>query len=372
GFVAAFLAGVLAWYLIRPISKLRERAVKMLAEVGSPGDAGPHERGEVGQLARAFQEVVEQRHQKQGETQALLLQLEAVLDHAEVGIALTRNGHFELVSRHFCHIFRCEKQYVLGQPTRMIHASDAAYQALSERAQPSFMTHGAFEGEVELVRRTGQLFWAQMRGRAVVPGDRSKGTIWTVEDVTEVREQRERLTWASSHDSLTGLVNRPAFEVLLERATAHAGTEPFCALFIDLDRFKEVNDTGGHAAGDVLLRDVAHALAARVRQTDTVARLGGDEFAVLLSHCPLAQAQEIAEKLRSVVVAYRLTWEGQTFSVGASIGLVAVNATYETAADVLRAADAACYAAKQQGRNCVAVYQPQTAPAPQTLIKPTP
>jgi len=93
-----------------------------------------------------------------------------------------------------------------------------------------------------------------------------------------------------------------------------------------------------------------------VRKSDTVARLGGDEFAVLLSQCPLSQAQTIAEKLRSAVVAYRLTWEGNSFSVGASIGLVRVDTTFTSAADVLRAADAACYAAKQQGRNCVTVY----------------
>ena len=361
GLIAAILAGLLAWYVTRPISKLRTRAEKMLAETGPSSDGWPRERGEVGELALAFQHVVEQRQQKQGETQALLLQLEAVLDHAEIGIALTRNGQFELVSRHFCHIFRCEKQHAIGQPTRMIHASDEAYQALSARAHPSFMEHGSFDGEVELMRRSGQLFWAHMRGRAVVAGDRSQGTIWTIEDVTEVREQRERLTWTSSHDSLTGLANRAAFEVLLEGATAHAADEPFCALFIDLDRFKQVNDTGGHAAGDALLRDVAHELAAQVRKSDTVARLGGDEFAVLLSRCPLSQAQTIAEKLRSAVVAYRLTWEGSSYSVGASIGLVHVNASYATAADVLRAADAACYAAKQQGRNCVAIHGSEAA-----------
>ena len=238
----------------------------------------------------------------------------------------------------------------------MIHASDEAYEALSERARPAFMEHGAFDGELELVRRSGQAFWAHMRGRAVVAGDRSQGTIWTIEDVTEVREQRERLAWTSSHDSLTGLANRAAFEVLLERATARAQGEPFCALFIDLDRFKHVNDTGGHAAGDALLRDVANELAAQVRKSDTVARLGGDEFAVLLSNCPLVQAEAIAEKLRSAVVAYQLPWEGHVFGVGASIGLVPVDASYATAADVLRAADAACYAAKRQGRNCVAVH----------------
>lgn len=366
GLLAAALAGVLAWYLTLPISKLRSRAERMLAETGPSSEGWPRDGGEVGELAQAFQQVVEHRQQKQTETQALLLQLEAVLDHAEVGIALTRNGEFELVSRHFCHIFRCEKHHAIGQPTSMIHASDEAYQALSARAHPSFMQHGAFDGEVELIRRSGQLFWAHMRGRAVVPGDRSRGTIWTVEDVTEAREQRERLAWTSSHDSLTGLVNRPAFETLLERATQSAANEPFCAMFIDLDHFKQVNDTGGHAAGDALLRDVAHALAAQVRQTDTVARLGGDEFAVLLNRCPLPQAQALAEKLRSAVVDYRLAWEGQSFGVGASIGLVEVDGGLRTAADVLRAADAACYAAKQGGRNCVAVFDPRaTAPNPE-------
>ena len=364
GLVAALLAGVLAWAMTRPISRLRTRAEKLLNDAGPSNEGWPKQNGEVGELARAFQHVIEQRQQRQSETQAMLQQIEAVLDHAEVGIALTRNGHFELVSRQFCRIFRCEKQHVVGQATRLIHTSDEAYQALAERARPAFMEHGAFDGELELMRRSGQTFWAHMRGRAVVAGDRSQGTIWIIEDVTEVREQRERLAWTSSHDSLTGLANRAAFEVLLERATARAAAEPFCALFIDLDRFKFVNDTGGHAAGDALLRDVASELAAQVRKSDTVARLGGDEFAVLLSNCPTAQAETIAEKLRSAVVAYQLVWEGHVFGVGASIGLVPVDASYASAADVLRAADAACYAAKRQGRNCVAVHRPAPAPAP--------
>jgi diguanylate cyclase len=295
----------------------------------------------------------------QARTEHLLAQMDAVLDHAEVGIALTRNGKFELVSRHFCQVMGYEKMEVLGQSTRLIHPSDEAYRALSDRAHPDFMARGAFEGEVQLMRRGGALFWARMRGRAVVPGDRTKGTIWTVEDISDAREQRERLTWASSHDSLTGLTNRAAFEILIERATANAAATPFCALFIDLDRFKQVNDTGGHAAGDALLRDIAQTLAAHVRQSDTVARLGGDEFAVLLSGCPLHQAQEIAEKLRLAVVSYRLAWEGHRFGVGASVGLVAVDGSYQAAAEVLRAADAACYAAKQQGRNCVVLFDPK-------------
>ena len=356
GFAAALLAGGVTWLLTRPISRLHARAERMLTQHEPRTEPWPTPDGELGDLARAFQQVVDQRQLRQAETEVLLQRLEAVMDHADIGLALTREGRFELVSRHFCEIFRCEKPAALGQPTRLIYASDEAYQALSARALPAFMERGSFDGELELMRTSGQLFWARMRGRAVVPGDRTKGTIWTLEDVSEARAQRERLTWTSSHDALTGLANRPAFEVLLEKATDAAAREPFCAMFLDLDRFKQVNDTGGHAAGDALLLDLARQLAAQVRKSDTVARLGGDEFAVLLSRCSLSQGREVAEKLRSAVETYRMEWEGWTFSVGASIGLVPVDGSYESVADVLRAADTACYAAKTRGRNCVAVH----------------
>ena len=356
GLLAGALAGLFAWFMTRPITQLRERATGLLAEGDAAAIVWPRQRGEVGELALAFQQVVEQRRQRQGETRALLLRLEAVLDHADVGIALSRDGKFELVSRQFCRLVGLEKAQAEGQPTRIIYPSDAAYQSLSERALPAFMAHGAFEGEVELRRSSGQHFWAYMRGRAVVRGDRSQGTIWLIDDVTETRKQRERLAWDSTHDSLTGLANRAAFEELLERATASAAHEPFCALFIDLDRFKLVNDTGGHAAGDAMLRNVARQLTSQLRQSDTVARLGGDEFAVLLNRCPAPMAHTIAEKLRRAVVGFQLDWEGETYGVGASIGLVEVDGSYPDCAAVLKAADAACYEAKRLGRDRVTAH----------------
>ncbi|MEO7150342.1 MAG: diguanylate cyclase [Burkholderiaceae bacterium] len=353
GLLAAAVAGVLAWFMTRPISRLRARAVGLLADSGAAAPDWPLEHGEVGELALAFAQVVAQRQQRESETRALLMQLQAVLDHAQMGIALTRDGRFELVSRQLCQILGCEMAQVVGQPTRMIYPSDEAYQALSDRAVPAFMAHGAFDGELELVRRSGATFWAQMRGRAVVPGDRSKGTIWLIDDVTAVREQRERMAWDSSHDSLTGLANRAAFASVLERATVRSKDEPFCALFIDLDRFKQVNDSGGHAAGDAMLRNVARLLESQVRQTDTVARLGGDEFAVLLHRCPVAVAHTIAEKIRRAVLGFELAFEDRSHSIGASIGLVAVDGSHADSADVLKAADAACYEAKRLGRDRV-------------------
>jgi diguanylate cyclase len=360
GLSAALLAALFAWFVTQPIGELRRRAERLLFKPNSiePADheGWPSGRGEVGQLGRAFQHVMQQRQQREQETQALLRQLEAVLDNAEVGIAFSRSGKFELVSRNLCRIFDLDKSQMTGQSTRLIYPSEEAYVALGERARPAFMLNGTFEGEVQLVRRSGETFWAHMRGRALVAGDTSQGTIWIIQDVTHAREQRERLTWTASHDALTGLANRPNFEVLLEQATQHAQDYPFCALFIDLDRFKEVNDSAGHAAGDALLRDIAQKLSQEVRQSDTVARLGGDEFAVLLHRCPPAQALAVAEKLRSAVEAYELAWEGRRLTVGASIGLVSVDTSFASHVDVLRAADSACYAAKRGGRNRVAQY----------------
>ncbi len=355
GLGAGLLAGLLAYAMTRPISRLQARAVSLLRGDGSVS-SWPEDVGEVGELSNAFRHVVEQRERRQTEVQALLKQLEAVLDHAEVGITLTRNGRFELVSQQFCQIFRCDKADAVGQATRMIYANDEAFAALVRQAQPAFLEHGAFDVELELVRRTGQVFWARMRGRAVAPGDVAQGTIWTIEDVTAAKEHRERLTYASTHDALTGLLNRAAFEDLLGRAGASADAEPFCALFIDLDRFKQVNDTGGHAAGDALLRDVADVLMKHVRRSDVVARLGGDEFAVLLPACPAVQALYIANKLCTAVTAYGLDWDGDRYSVGASVGLVSVKDGGTSAANVLRAADSACYEAKRRGRNRVEVF----------------
>ncbi len=357
GLVAALLAIWLGLRVTRPIEMLRDRAMTSLTD--APGNLAPWPEkwgGEIGELARVFQHVEEQRERRQSDTAALLLQLEAVLNHAEVGIALTRDGNFEMVSRHFCETFGMDKHEMEGKSTRIIHESDEAYQALGARARPQFMEQGFFAGEVELMRKSGEKFWANMRGRAVAAGDMSKGTIWTFEDVTDMREKREQLTWNSSHDALTGLTNRPAFEALLTEATAEAESAPFCALFIDLDKFKFVNDTGGHAAGDAVLRDIAKKLTAQVRKSDTVARLGGDEFAVLLHQCPENHARVIAEKMRKAVVEYSLDWEGHEFKIGASIGMVRVDGSFADIAAVLAAADGACYAAKHQGRNRVVVH----------------
>lgn len=184
---------------------------------------------------------------------------------------------------------------------------------------------------------------------------RTSGVVLVIQDESEKRRVGRRLSYEATHDALTGLINRREFERRLNRVVGdladHEGEH--ILLFVDLDRFKAVNDTCGHAGGDELLRNLGPLLSRYLRKRDTLARVGGDEFGVLLENCPLAQARRIAENLRLALENYEFTWEGQDCSVGASIGLIPVTAESGGMAAVLKAADAACYAAKQAGGNRV-------------------
>jgi diguanylate cyclase (GGDEF)-like protein/PAS domain S-box-containing protein len=174
-----------------------------------------------------------------------------------------------------------------------------------------------------------------------------------------LRESEKRLSWQASHDPLTELLNRREFEQILQQAVTSTKTLGYqhVLCYLDLDQFKIVNDTCGHVAGDELLRQVSALFQSGLRKTDILARLGGDEFGVLLYQCPLEPAVQIANKLREQIHKFRFQWEDKTFSIGVSIGLVVIDADTQSLASVLSAADVACYAAKNKGRNRVHIYQ---------------
>jgi len=174
-----------------------------------------------------------------------------------------------------------------------------------------------------------------------------------------IEQATAQLAYQARHDSLTGLINRREFEVRAESAlaSARAGEAEHAICYLDLDQFKIVNDTCGHAAGDELLRQVTHLLKARVRGHDTLARLGGDEFGVLLEECHLEDALRVAEALRKMVEEYRFSWRDRLFVIGVSVGLVLLTRDSKSLAEVLSAADQACYAAKDKGRNRIQVFQ---------------
>jgi diguanylate cyclase (GGDEF)-like protein/PAS domain S-box-containing protein len=174
-----------------------------------------------------------------------------------------------------------------------------------------------------------------------------------------LKDSERLLSWEAKHDALTGLVNRREFERYLEKAllAAKETKKQHYLCYIDLDRFKIVNDTCGHAAGDELLRQITTVLRSQVRASDILARLGGDEFALLLENCPLDRAMAIADAMRLDLQELQFVCCDKTFTVGASVGVVAIDAKTLDIASALNAADAACYAAKNSGRNRVHLYR---------------
>ena len=184
------------------------------------------------------------------------------------------------------------------------------------------------------------------------------GAVMVFHDVTESRYLTHKLSWEANHDALTGLINRRRFEQHLVDAIASVkhSNHQHALCYLDLDQFKVVNDTVGHIAGDELLRQITALIQQGVRAHDMLARLGGDEFGILLTQCSLSQATQIAENLKNLVHQFRFIWNGQTFIIGVSIGVVAIDQTSQNLMELLGAADAACYAAKARGRNCVHIY----------------
>jgi diguanylate cyclase (GGDEF)-like protein/PAS domain S-box-containing protein len=183
------------------------------------------------------------------------------------------------------------------------------------------------------------------------------GTVIALRDVSDLRGLTRQMSYQASHDALTGLVNRREFEGRLQEAleTAHGGGQRHVLCYLDLDRFKAVNDECGHVAGDSMLREVAALIKDAVRDSDTVGRLGGDEFGILLVGCPLEKARQIADDVVRAVADYRFVWKDKIFNIGVSVGLVEVSRESGSLEDLIGAADSACYIAKKQGGH-VQVY----------------
>jgi diguanylate cyclase (GGDEF)-like protein/PAS domain S-box-containing protein len=190
------------------------------------------------------------------------------------------------------------------------------------------------------------------------PGSSISGTVVVFHDVGELRGLTQQMSYQATHDPLTGLINRREFERRLDEAmdSAHAEEAVHMLFYMDLDRFKAVNDSCGHIAGDNMLREVATLIKEQVRDSDFVGRLGGDEFGALLIGCPINKARQIATDICNAVADYRFVWKDKIFNIGVSIGLVEISHVSGSLQDVMSAADSACYVAKQEGRGKVHVY----------------
>jgi diguanylate cyclase (GGDEF)-like protein/PAS domain S-box-containing protein len=211
-----------------------------------------------------------------------------------------------------------------------------------------------------LIRRDGNELYIESTASPIRDGKGVvTGGVLVFHDVSESRDLNRRLSYHASHDILTGLVNRREFENRVERAlkSAKARETSYALLYLDLDQFKIVNDSCGHSAGDALLGQLGALLKSKIRWRDTLARLGGDEFGVLLESCSLEEAMNTAETLRMAIGEYKFVWEERNFRLGVSVGVVPITADNEDVAALLTAADSACAAAKEAGRNRIHSFQ---------------
>ncbi|MFW9270543.1 MULTISPECIES: EAL domain-containing protein [unclassified Pseudomonas] len=217
---------------------------------------------------------------------------------------------------------------------------------------------GGSEHSKLIQRLDGSTVSVTLVGAPIRHAGKVSGAVLVLHDMTQERQYIANLSWQATHDALTGLANRREFEYRLEQAlhnlTRQVGRHAL--MFLDLDQFKLVNDTCGHAAGDELLRHICALLQSGLRENDTLARLGGDEFGILLENCSPDAAEKIAEGLRQTVQNLHFVWKGRPFVTTVSIGLVHIAQSPTTLEASLRAADMACYMAKEKGRNRVQVY----------------
>lgn len=213
--------------------------------------------------------------------------------------------------------------------------------------------------EKRIICHNGSIIWVRETARLVHTKHQHNHLLLVCEDITETRRLADKIAYQASHDELTGLTNRRQFDVYVQNLVNQAQRDKDSShvmCYLDLDQFKVVNDTCGHLAGDELLRQLGDLLKQHIRKTDILARLGGDEFGILMAHCSAEQALITGDKLRNVIADFQFGWENRSFSVSVSIGIAPINHTSGNAVDILKEADAACYAAKEKGRNRVHIF----------------
>ncbi|MGH8806923.1 MAG: diguanylate cyclase domain-containing protein [Noviherbaspirillum sp.] len=342
------------------------------------------------------EDITERKQAREAQRQ-LLLEYQAILDNASLGVTFTRKREFLHCNRRFSEMFGWPSEELMYQATDALYPSPEAYQALSSLAKPVLGSGQRLDIEVLMKKRDCSTFWCRLLAKAIDPTDHGQGTIYITEDITERRnaqealvrardelEQRvqertaelatanarlqaeiqermlaeEQIRYLANHDALTGLPNRRLLEDRLEQALelARRNGNMVAIQFIDLDRFKPVNDRLGHRVGDLLLQAIAVRLRSLLRAVDTVSRVGGDEFVLVLPEMTSATAAvETAQKvLDALARPYEI--DGHELSVTPSIGISLFPDHSNEAGALLCRADAAMYRAKEMGRGNVQLY----------------
>ncbi|ANG93435.1 diguanylate cyclase [Enterobacteriaceae bacterium 155047] len=255
------------------------------------------------------------------------------------------------------------QQEAMGQPVlKVLRITFSENGPLMENIHSGDMSRSDIDQDVVLHCRTGGTFDIHYSITPLSTLDgQNIGSVLVIQDVTESRKMLRQLSYSASHDALTHLANRVSFEGHLKRLLLNVQEthQRHALVFIDLDRFKAVNDTAGHAAGDALLRELSSLMLSMLRSSDILARLGGDEFGLLLPDCNIESSRYIAGRIIHAINEYHFMWEGRLHRIGASAGITLIDDTNHQSAEVMSQADIACYASKNSGRGVVTVYEPQ-------------
>lgn len=360
--VLALLAALVVAWVARPLTSLYHRALRMQALLPVPANSRPVQ-NEADALVNVLIDLERRRKDQHLGRMALAEQFQLVIDTVPVGVLITAGEQLKVVNRRAEEMLGYRAQALQGEPVRVLFASGQEYEAMQQQLREEFAAHGFFHGELSFRRQDGSTVWARVKGHSLHTEAARTDTVWILEDMTVAREALRQQGWVALYDPLTMLLNRQAFEqrlaeVLQNQRRACDGDDKGVVLFLDLDHFTGLNALAGHDAGDDALRHVARLIDAQVRQLGYVGRLGGDEFGVLLPGCAPARGLAVAERLCAELQAWAPQYEGHSFTMGASIGIVVLTPHLKTVGQVLHAADMACYEAKRAGRNRVAWHSP--------------
>lgn len=293
-----------------------------------------------------------------------LLTQSQIINNIEEGTCLIRNRDNCVLYTNpaFDKLFGYDAGELLGKPVSLVNAPTETSSSveISNKIRDVVVASNRWRGEILGVRKDGAEFWASVSASAYKHPQYGDVRVSVTTDISDRKALDQKLSYHASHDDLTGLINRYEFEQRVTRllASVAGGQSEHAMCFLDLDQFKVINDTSGHAAGDELLRQLGRLLGEVVRKRDTLARLGGDEFGVLMEHCSLEQANRVANDILEAIKDYQFLWGNKSFHIGASIGLVAITETSGNFTEVFKQADAACYLAKDLGRNRIHTYHP--------------
>ena len=340
----------ITYRIVWPDGSVRWLAVK--------GDVIRNIQGKAERMLGTVQDITERKQIEDN-----LLTQSQITTHMEEGATLVRISDQTLVYTNsaFDEMFGYAPGELLGKHVSILNApSEVDLIEVDRKITIELEAKGVWRGEFHNIKKDGTAFWCSVTLSSFDHPVYGYVGVSIHTDISERKSMNEKLSYQASHDSLTGLISRYEFEKRVNSLLSNFSIErvEHAMCFLDLDQFKVINDTCGHAAGDELLRQLGRLLGGTVSKRDTLARLGGDEFGVLMEYCTLEQAYRTANKILEVVMDHQFFWDGKSFRIGVSIGLVAINEANGNFTDLFQKADAACYMAKDLGRNRIHAYHP--------------